>query len=132
VWRAEVAAAAAYAQAIQRLQGRPEAVELRTLRDEHAEAATRLRRHVAPADDAGGSGAGHALAGTPDGHARSAAPVRVLRELQDLERSARALCERTLVAGGLDPEVQRMLAGTVLPRHDENFRRLEEMAARVR
>ena len=124
--QAEVAAAEAYAQAIRRLEGQPTVAELRALRADHVEAIARLHRHAAPRPEARSS-APSVAATAGDG---AASPAAILRDLKRAEQAARDACQRVLDDGPLDPEVRRLLVGTVLGRQANHLRRLDELAGR--
>jgi hypothetical protein len=124
--QAEVAAAEAYAQAIRRLEGQPPAGELRALREDHVEAIVRLHRHAAPRSEVRSS-APSASATDGDGCAN---PASILRDLKRAEQAARDACQRALDHESLDPEVRRLLVGTVLGRQANHLRRLDELAGR--
>jgi hypothetical protein len=129
--RAEINAAEAYAQAVERLEGKPESTELRALRDGHLDLVTRLRRITALVEELRASGS-RLLGPKGDGASTPAAQASLVKTLEDLERSGRQLCVKALENAALDPDVRRLLAGTVLPRHDDHLARLRALASKTR
>lgn len=131
--RAELVLSEAYARAVERLDGKPELIELRTLRDEAVDATARLRRQLASEEARGAGGGGRGLPPkSGDSATTSSAPAVLLRALHEAERAACGLCQRTLGVPDLDPEVRRLLAGTVLHRHEEHLRRLGALTEKAR
>jgi demethoxyubiquinone hydroxylase (CLK1/Coq7/Cat5 family) len=127
--RGEVAAGNTYDMVIAKFDGKPEAIELQRIRDEHAESAAVLRERVRhfggdPAESAGIWGK---LASAITGTAKLLGPAAALGTLKQGEEYGIGQYENTLTDPEVDTDDKDLIRYRLLPRCQSHAHALDRM-----
>ncbi|MGH7458347.1 MAG: DUF2383 domain-containing protein [Longimicrobiaceae bacterium] len=127
--RGEISAVETYRQALEKVDDQLEAADLRRLESEHQEAVNRLSEAVSrlgatPETDSGGWGAfARAVEGTSKVFGNRAA----LEALKKGEEHGLSDYREALDDRATDPEVNRLIRGTLIPRQEEHIVTLDRL-----
>jgi hypothetical protein len=132
--RGEVAAVETYDQVIDKFAGQPQAVELRRIRDEHAESAAVLRERVRHfgGDPAEGSGIWGRLTAAITGTAKIFGPAAALATLKQGEEFGIGQYENALCDTEIDTEDKDLVRYRLLPRSNQHVADLDRLIEAVR
>lgn len=127
----ELSAAETYLQALERLEGEPEAEDLRRLQAEHEDAAALLRDRASDlgVEPPSSSGAWGAWARAVAGAARLMGNASALRALRDGEERGIRDYESALREEGLPPELRALIGDALLPQARRRLPLLDILAA---
>jgi Domain of unknown function (DUF2383) len=129
--RGEVAAGETYEQVIAKFDGQPQAIDLKRIRDEHAETATALRERVRHfgGDPSEGSGIWGKLTTAITGTAKVFGPVTALGTLKQGEEYGIGQYENALTNPDIDTDDRDLIRYRLLPRCQNHVNDLDRMIA---
>jgi demethoxyubiquinone hydroxylase (CLK1/Coq7/Cat5 family) len=132
--RGEVAAVETYDQVIAKFAGRPQAVELQRIRDEHAESAAVLRERVRHfgGDPAEGSGIWGKVTAAITGTAKILGPATALATLKQGEDFGIGQYENALCDPEIDREDKELIRHRLLPRANSHITDLDRMIESIK
>jgi|SoiMethySBSTD1v2_1073268.scaffolds.fasta_scaffold494627_1 demethoxyubiquinone hydroxylase (CLK1/Coq7/Cat5 family) len=127
--RGEVAAGNTYDSVIAKFDGKPQAIELQRIRDEHAESAAVLRERVRHfgGDPAEGPGFWGKVAAAITGTAKLLGPAAALGTLKQGEEYGIGQYENTLTGPEIDPDDKDLIRYRLLPRCESHVIALDRM-----
>jgi uncharacterized protein (TIGR02284 family) len=130
--RGEISALETYEQATRKIGDDPDALELRRIASDHADAVTRLRSRIALEDEepAEGSGAWGAFARAVQGSANLFGDRAALEALRKGEEHGLAEYREALDDDETPEEVRRDIRAELLPRQEAHIRTLDRMLER--
>jgi Domain of unknown function (DUF2383) len=131
--RGEVAAGETYDQVIGKFDGQPQAIDLKRIRDEHAETAAALRERVQHfgGDPSEGSGIWGKLTQAITGTAKVLGPTTALGTLKQGEEYGIGQYETALTNPDIDTDDRDLIRYRLLPRCQNHVNDLDRMIAAV-
>jgi hypothetical protein len=127
--RGELAAVETYRQALKKVGRAPDAAELWEIAEDHREAVSSLRRHVAvaPSQSDSGAGAWGAFARVVEGAAQLFGNAAALQALREGEERGVGDYENALKDETLDAPSRALIGITLLPRTRNHIRTLDRL-----